>query len=292
MSDAAATFEEQRRYLRGVAYRMLGSVSDAEDVVQEAFLRWHGAARDAVADPRAFLVRVTTRLCLDHLKSARVRRESYVGPWLPEPWPSDADDPHWHAGDDVSVALLMTLERLSPLERAAFLLHDVFDVDYGEIAGTLERSELACRQLVSRAREHVRRERPRFDASPDQQRRVASAFHAALLSGDTAALAGLLAEDAVFYSDGGGKRVAALKPIAGRDKIGRFIQGLQRKYGLPPPAAIELASFNGLPGLLIFDPEGLQTVALEMHGERIAAIYSVRNPDKLQHLLREPVRRV
>lgn len=282
MSDVAATFEAHRRYLKGIAYRMLGSVSDAEDLVQEAFLRWHSAQRESVADPRAFLVTITTRLCLDHLKSARVRRESYVGTWLPEPL---ADSAEWGGGnEDVSVALLLTLERLSPLERAAFLLHDVFDVDYAGVADALERSEAACRQLVSRAREHVQRERPRFEATPDEQRRVAMAFHAALLSGDTRALGALLAEDAVLYSDGGGKRLAALRPIHGRDKLLRFIEGLARKYGLPPPEGIATASLNGLPGFLLHDSEGMHSVALDVHGERVAAIYLVRNPDKLRHL--------
>jgi RNA polymerase sigma-70 factor (ECF subfamily) len=283
--EATAVFETHRRYLRGVAYRMLGSVSDADDVVQEAFLRWHGADVSGVAEPRAFLTRVTTRLCLDHLKSARVRRESYVGVWLPEPVPTDAGSEWSGSREDISVALLVTLERLSPLERAAFLLHDVFDVDFGSVAEALERSEAACRQLAARAREHVRRERPRFEATPETRERVMAAFHGALVSGDAGALSALLAEDAVLYTDGGGKRVAARNPIDGRPKIMRFYEGIARKYGLPPAESIELCGLNGLPGLLLHTPEGMESIAIEVNGERIAAIYAMRNPEKLRHLL-------
>jgi RNA polymerase sigma-70 factor (ECF subfamily) len=283
--EATAVFETHRRYLRGVAYRMLGSVSDADDVVQEAFLRWHGVDASGVAEPRAFLMRVTTRLCLDHLKSARVRRESYVGVWLPEPVPTDAGSEWSGAREDVSVALLLALERLSPLERAAFLLHDVFDVDFGSVAEALERSEAACRQLAARAREHVRRERPRFEATREASERVMAAFHGAVVSGDVGALSELLAEDAVLYTDGGGKRVAARNPIEGRPKIMRFFEGIARKYGLPRAENVSLCGLNGLPGLLLVVPDGIQTIAIEVHGERIAAIYSMRNPDKLTHLL-------
>ncbi len=279
--DAEGTFEACRGHLRAVAYRMLGSVSDAEDVVQEAFLRWRAVDVGGVNEPRAFLTRITTRLCLDQLKSARVQRETYVGTWLPEPLVTPEPT---ELSDDLSIALLMALERLSPLERAAFLLHDVFDVDYPAIAETLERSEVACRQLAARAREHVRNDQPRFATSPDASERVMAAFLSAMVSGDIGALAELLAEDAIFYTDGGGKRRAALHPIEGRPKILRFVQGIARKYGLPPPEGAERAWLNGLPGLLLYGADGVETIALGVHQGRIAALYGCRNPDKLRHL--------
>ena len=298
--DAAASFEPHRRFLVGLAYRMLGSVAEAEDVAQDAFLRWHGVDRASVAEPRAFLARIATRLCFDRMKAASAQRERYVGTWLPEPvveagpglGSAGAADhavdrgPHHAAelAEDVSFALLMTLERLSPLERAAFLLHDVFDLDYAEIARTLERSEAACRQLAARGRDHVRDQRPRFEASPDDRARLAGAFHTAMLHGDLAALAQLLADDAVFYTDGGGKRSAALNPIYGKAKILRFLAGLAAKQRLPDPAAAAPAQINGLPGFVIRTDEGLETLAFETSGDHIAAIYGVRNPDKLRHL--------
>jgi RNA polymerase sigma-70 factor (ECF subfamily) len=283
-TEAQTVFEAQRRHLRGVAYRMLGSVSDAEDVVQEAYLRWRTVDAASVAEPRAFLTRVVTRLCLDHLKSARVRRESYVGTWLPEPVPTAELD----GSEDLSVALLMTLERLSPLERAAFLLHDVFDVDYTSLAETLERSEAACRQLVTRAREHVRSERRRFEASPGESERVLSAFYTAALSGDASALTALLTESATLYTDGGGKRLAALQPIYGRDKIVRFFSGIRRKGGMAVVERVEPASLNGLPGAIIHGSDGLLTVAFALDAGQIAEIYITRNPDKLRHLQSNP----
>jgi RNA polymerase sigma-70 factor, ECF subfamily len=281
----AAGFEAHRRHLTGLAYRMLGSLAEAEDVVQEAFLRWHAADRAAVANPRAFLAKTVTRLCLDQLKSARARRETYVGPWLPEPVLDEAAlaaDTNAEFAHDLSVALLLTLERLSPLERAAFLLHDVFDMGYAEVAETLSRSEAACRQLAARAREHVRATRPRYRVSPDEGDRLAAAFRAASQSGDAAALARLLAADAVLYTDGGGRRVAALNPIYGADKISRFVVALAAKY---PPLPARPQRINGLPGFVVPDPEGgAQTVAFAIDGGKIAAIYLVRNPEKLRHV--------
>jgi RNA polymerase sigma-70 factor, ECF subfamily len=282
-------FEAHRDHLLGLAYRMLGSIAEAEDVVQEAYLRWHAADTGDVADPRAYLARVVTRLGLDHLKSARVRREHYVGPWLPEPV-VDADA--LSAGtaseyaDDVTVALLLALERLSPLERAAFLLHDVFDLDFAEVARTLKRSEAACRQLAARGRAHVREARPRFPVDPGAADRLAAAFLAASREGDADALRAILAEDAVLRSDGGGKRPAALAPILGRDRIVRFFAGVTRKlresgYVLTPtPARI-----NGQPGVVLRDADGIvQTMALEIRDGAIVAVDIVRNPDKLGHL--------
>jgi len=286
-SDAAG-FEAHRRHLMSLAYRMLGSLAEAEDAVQEAYLRWHAADRGAVENPRAYLSRVVTRLCLDQLRSARVRRERYVGPWLPEPVIDEAALAAESASDyahDLSVALMLALERLSPLERAAFLLHDVFEVEFAEIARTLGRNEAACRQLASRAREHVRAARPRFAVSAEEGERLALAFRAAAASGDAAALAKLLASDAVLYSDGGGKRQAALNPIRGRDKIIRFLAGIARKVPTVGEWHAQPAQINGAPGLALRAPDGAkQTVAFDIERGRIAAIYIVLNPEKLRHI--------
>jgi len=281
MSDDA--FEPHRRFLVGLAYRMLGSVAEAEDVTQDTFVRWTGVAdKDAIAEPRAYLARIVSRLCLDRMKSARARREQYVGTWLPEPFVDASPDQTFAA--DLSVALLMTLERLSPLERAAFLLHDVFDMDYRDVAEVLDRTDDACRQLAARAREHVRDERPRFTATADTSTRLATAFHAAMQNGDLGQLAQMLAEDAVLYSDGGGKKLAALNPIYGRDKILRFVEGVTRKPTMPIIEQAEPATINGLPGFVLRTSEGVETLAVEIADDRIVAIYLVRNPDKLRHL--------
>ncbi|MEQ9812540.1 MAG: sigma-70 family RNA polymerase sigma factor [Azospirillaceae bacterium] len=281
-------FESHRRYLLGVAYRMLGSVADAEDAVQDAWLRWHRAGRDGVDDVRAYLTRVVTRLCLDRLRSARQRREEYVGPWLPEPLidhPALIVDGPEETARDVSIALLMTLERLSPLERAAFILHDVFDMDYAGIATALGRGEAACRQLVSRARAHVHAARPRFDVSGEENAAVTEAFLQATETGDVSAIAGLLAGNARLYTDGGGKLRAALNPISGADRIFRFFAGVARKGGSGRPRWSRRLTINGMPGMLLLDPYGLpQTVVLETANGLITAIYITRNPDKLRHL--------
>ena len=287
---AADGFEPHRRHLTGLAYRMLGSLAEAEDAVQEAYLRWHRTDQAKVADARAFLSKTVTRLCLDQLKSARARRESYVGPWLPEPLVEEAGLAAESAGElahDLSVALLLALERLSPLERAAFLLHDVFDMEFAEVAETLGRSEAACRQLAARAREHARAARPRFPVRPDEGARLAEAFMAAARSGDAAALGRLLATDAALHSDGGGKKRAALNVIHGRDKIAAFFSGLVRKQAAAITAIrVRPARINGLPGFVAVEPDGtVQTIALEIAGTEIAAIYVVRNPDKLRHVV-------
>lgn len=274
-------FEAHRRFLAGIAYRMLGSVAESEDVVQDAFVKTVSLDWSMIDEPRAYLARVVTRLCLDRLKSARARREEYVGTWLPEPMIEDAST---EVADDLSVALLMTLERLSPLERAAFLLHDVFDMDYSAIAGVLERSEPAVRQLAARARDHVRDERPRFERTREAEAKLTAAFAGAMLSGDPAALSKLLAEDAVFYSDGGGKKKAALNPIYGREKIVRFFVGIQNKHAPVTPETARPVRINGLPGFVLTTSDGLETIAIETSGDHIVAIYAIRNPDKLAHL--------
>ena len=280
-----AIFEAQRSRLTRLAYRMLGSVAEAEDAVQDAWPRWAGANHATIDEPAAWLVRVVTRLCLDRLRAARARRETYVGPWLPEPLIEElAEDPLERA-EDVSVAFLLALQRLSPLERAAFLLHDVFDADYAALAKTLGREEAACRQLLSRARAHLKEARPRFSVPRDEAARLAAAFMDAAARNDTTALAELLAEDCVLISDGGGKRKAALRPLVGRDDVLALIRGLAWRQGWPPSGAIRPARINGYPGVVLEDPEGVQTIAFEPDGEgHVAAIYIVRNPDKLRRV--------
>lgn len=274
-------FEQHRQFLIGVAYRMLGSLAEAEDVVQDAYLRWTSSDRSNVEHPRAFLARIVSRLCLDRMKSAASRREEYVGTWLPEPVVAPPTQP---LADDLSVALLMTLERLSPLERAAFLLHDVFDMDYSAIAETIGRTEAACRQLAARAREHVRDERPRFNATPESRAKLSDAFQATLQQGDIEGFARLLADEAVFYTDGGGKRQAALNPIFGKAKIVRFIEGIAKKGARLHPEHAERVTINGLPGFVFRRPEGVETLSFDVENDKIVALYWISNPDKLRHL--------
>jgi RNA polymerase sigma-70 factor (ECF subfamily) len=285
MSDADR-FEAQRPRLIRLAYRMLGSMAEAEDVAQDAWLRWQGADRAAIDDPAAWLVRVATRLALDRLRADKARRAAYRGPWLPEPLIEDiAEDPVERA-EEVSVAFLLALERLSPLERAVFLLHDVFETDYPDVAETLHRSEAACRQLAVRAREHVRQAQPRFQVARDEAARLAVAFMEAARRNDLGALKSLLAEDAVMITDGGGKRGAALRPLIGRDDVLAFIHGLAWRQGWPAGAElVRLARINGSPGAILKTADGLSTIAFEPDGEgRIGAIYVVRNPEKLRGL--------
>jgi RNA polymerase sigma-70 factor (ECF subfamily) len=280
-------FETERPRLGRLAYRMLGSVAEAEDVVQDAWLRWRGADAEAIDNPAAWLVRATTRLCIDRLRAAKTRREAYRGPWLPEPLVEDfASDPLERA-EEVSVAFLLALERLSPLERAVFLLHDVFDADYADIAETLDRSEVACRQLAARARAHVRDARPRFQVPDDEAARLALAFMDAARRNDLTALKGLLAEDAVLISDGGGKRKAALRPMIGRDDVIALITGLTWRGSIPMAGDIRLARINGAFGVVLQANDGVLTIAFEPGEDgKLAAIYMVRNPDKLGHVAR------
>ena len=274
-----------RGRLLGLAYRMLGSRSDAEDVVQDAYLRFAGA--QDVHNAEAFLVTVVTRLCLDRLKSAKAQREVYVGPWLPEPV-FDAEglsaDAATELADDLSFALLLALDRLSPLERAAFLLHDVFDTPFSEIAAMLDRTEASCRQLASRARRTVRDNRPAPAKAPDNHGRLLQAFAEAVASGNVARLAELLRTDAVALTDGGGRKTAARNPIIGADKIARFFIGIAAKNA-GHDMRIEPAMINGAFGALLYlDGELDNTMSMAIDGEKIAAIYIVRNPDKLRHL--------
>jgi RNA polymerase sigma-70 factor, ECF subfamily len=285
--EEAGSFEAHRGALMGLAYRMLGSRAEAEDVLQDAYLRWHTADRSAIEEPRRFLGTVVTRLCLDRMKSARARREIYVGQWLPEPVVDETfgDDGADDLARDISIALMLVLERLSPLERASFLLHDVFGLDFVEVSRTLGRGEAACRQLAARAREHIHAEQPRFSASREEGHRLAAAFQKAAASGDTGALRQILAEDVVLYSDGGGKRAAALNPIHGADKILRFVEGIARKNPALFAAQIRPATVNGLAGLVLRETDGsLDTLAFDHRDGRIVAIYATRNPDKLRHV--------
>jgi RNA polymerase sigma-70 factor (ECF subfamily) len=298
MSNPATSFELYRRRLLGLAYRMLGSMADAEDAVQETYLRWHAADRDNVSDPRAFLMTTTTRICLDMLTSARARREEYVGPWLPEPvldTAALAPDSRTELSEDLSIALLLMLDRLSPLERAAFLLHDVFDFSFSEVATALQRSDAACRKLAARARAHVRAIRPRGATAPPRSEEIdakhaqlMSAFLAATGSGDLDALMQMLASDVRIVTDGGGKVASALNVVDGADRVARFLVEATRKR----PGAwwrddftLRFATINGMPGVIVDAPEGpVQTAAFEIAGGVVRALYVVRNPDKLRHL--------
>lgn len=292
MSDTIV-FQRHRAHLLNIAYRMLGEMAAAEDVVQEAWLRWQRVDGEDVRDPRAWLSAATVRLSLDALRKVRARRESYIGPWLPEPLlPDDtrafaADAPAARAelASDLSLALLHVLERLSPEERAALILHDAFDCDYSEIAATLEKTEAACRKLVSRARERVKEDRPRFTASKDAHRDLLMRFAKASASSDPHEMAALLAPDAIAYTDGGGRVAAALNPIYGADKIARFIHGLGRKFYAGALLETAMTEINGQPALVIRDgPEMLGVIAIETDGEQITTLYGLRNPDKLQRL--------
>ena len=291
MNDSVLHFESHRRRLLALAYRMLGSRADAEDTVQDAWLRWSDVGCDEVDNPTAFLSRTVTRLCLDRLKSAQTKREVYVGTWLPEPLVDDdalfQPDPltMHELACDLSFAFLLTLERLSPLERAAFLLHDVFDMGYSEIAEALERSEAACRQLAARARRNVKRPHAAPPVPRESGERLAAAFVKAARDGDVAALAKVLADDAVFLSDGGGRMAAVPYPISGRDAVAKVIIGFATK---PVPEALHVrpARINGLAGLVVSaNGHLIQTLAFETDGDGlIKTVYVTRNPDKLQRV--------
>ena len=279
-AGAAGLFDPLRPMLTRVAYRMLGSVADAEDVVQDAFIRWLGTDRGAVREPAAFLRRTVTRLCLDQLKSARAQRETYIGPWLPDPLLEEDE-----ADDDVTLPLMLALERLSPLERAAFLLHDVFGVGFDEVAATIDRDPAAARQLAARARAHVRDARPRYKLEKARGLEIARAFFEASRSGDMETLGALLAADVGMWADGGGKRPAAAVPILGRKlvlTVQRSIAVLLRKYG---STLVHTGIINGLPGFVTREADGeLQTTALAIEDGKITGIYVMRNPDKLRHV--------
>ncbi|MDP9239064.1 MAG: RNA polymerase sigma-70 factor [Actinomycetota bacterium] len=277
MADSEA-FVELRPLLFAVAYRMLGSATEAEDVLQEAYLRWADVAE--ASSPRAYLTTVVVRLCVDHLRSARVRRESYVGTWLPEPVLLDPEpDAVAVLADSVSLAFLVLLEELTPVERGAFLLREVFGYEYGEIAAMLDRTEPSCRQLVSRAKRHVAERRTRFDADREQSRELTRQFLAACATGDLDGLMSLLARDVVVYTDGGGKAQAALRPVHGADKAGRLLIGISKKaVGF----TVREVVLNGQPGVvLVVDSVVTTALVIDVVGSQVSAVRIIANPDKL-----------
>jgi RNA polymerase sigma-70 factor, ECF subfamily len=287
-TTAGATFRELRRLMFSIAYRMTGSVSDAEDIAQEAFIRLERAQREGehVESPKSWLSTVTTRLAIDHLRSARVQRESYVGPWLPEPLLTDpAPGPAEHAevADSASQAFLVMLETLSPVERAVFLLREVFGCDYPEIADAVGKSEQNCRQLATRARRHVDARRPRFDPDERSREELFERFIAASETGDTQALKEVLAADVVLYSDGGGKASAARKPIEGALRVSRLMVAVARKRNRRGGCRSEFATVNGQPGRILFDPDGSisDILSVDVFDGAIQVVRVTRNPDKL-----------
>jgi RNA polymerase sigma-70 factor (TIGR02957 family) len=289
MTDRELLLDELRPVAFAIAYRMLGSVSEAEDVVQEALLRLHRALEDGeqIASPRAFLATVTTRLAINELRSARARRERYVGEWLPEPIITDgADDPARHAeiSDSLSLAMLVLLESLSPEQRAVLLLHDVFDYGYSEIAAIVGKSEANVRQLATRARRHVERRRPRFQTTREQRDELARRFFAAVEQGDLAGLEALLAHDVELTGDGGGKAPALARTLHGRSRVARLL--INSVVARLPEVSSRLAEVNGGPGALYLDARQrlIGVVALDIAGGQITSINSIVNPDKLAHL--------
>lgn len=285
--DAIAAFRAHRPELFGIAYRMLGSVADAEDILQDAWLKWSSACRGGVRQPRPYLAKTVVNLALNKLTSAAVRRETYVGPWLPEPLVAIEPDAGREAelAEAVSLAMLVVLETLSPLERAVFVLNEVFGYSFGEIAGMLGRTETSVRQVGARARSHVRARRPRYDAPAHIRRRVTEQFLAACAGGDLNQMMALLAPDVTAWTDGGGKIRAAIRPLRGADRVARWVLGVIARQ----PAGFEASHVlvNGQPGLLLTSGGTLDNVvAADLDREdRICAIRLIRNPDKLRHLI-------
>jgi RNA polymerase sigma-70 factor, ECF subfamily len=285
------TFEQYRRLLFSIAYRMLGSVTDAEDMLQEAFIRWQHSSGDEVRSPRALLVTIVTRLCINHLQSARVRREEYVGQWLPEPLLTDPEsDPLevLRANESLSIAFLVLLERLAPIERAVFLLREVFEYEYSEVARILGQSEVNCRQILRRARQHVSEVRPRFTASAEERNNLLEQFLQATSRGDMEGLIDLLASDVVLHSDGGGKALAVPNLVVGADKVARGILGSLGKL-VPSNLLSRMAFINGQPGIVSYlNGQPYSVLTLDSSEGRIQAIYVVTNPEKLSHLPKLP----
>ena len=289
MADTrAAVFTDARPLLFAIAYRMLGSVADAEDVVQDAYLRWQQTPDEEIRAPRAYLTTIVTRLAINQLQSARVQRESYVGPWLPEPLVTEhAPDPTEpvELAESLSMAFMLMLERLSPIERAVLLLHDVFDFDYAEIARIVDKSETNCRQLLSRAKKHLGTAEARFDADPAQAERLLQRFNTAANAGDVDGIVAVLAEDITLWTDGGGRaRGATLAPVHGAENVARFVADVLRRH-VPAERTVRLTRINGQPGFLVYvGGRAHAAVIFEVREARIQAIYSISNPDKLQSL--------
>ena len=282
MDTSAVTAEELRPLMLSIAYRMVGSFSEAEDLVQEAFVRLHETGD--VSAPKAWLTTVLTRLCIDHLRSARVRREQYTGTWLPEPVLADPAPDAAVRAESLSMAVLVLLESLTPVERAVFVLHDVFDYGYDEISEIVGKTPENCRQLAARARRHVDERRPRFEPSREQREELARRFIAALYEGETDGLVELLAADAAFYGDGGGKAPAVGRSLHGRDEVAKVLAGFGR-VGVRRGAIVQFAEINGQPGLLAFEDRALVAAwSLVISDGVIQAIHGVVNPDKLAHI--------
>ena len=281
-------FLQYRPLLLSIAYRMMGSMADAEDLVQETFIKWETSSEADIRSPRAYLVTILSRLCNHQLESARVQREQYVGPWLPEPVSTGATADPLNASElqeSLSMAFLLLLERLTPVERAAFLLHDVFGYSYEDLARVLMKGEAGCRQIVHRAREHVTENRPRFEPAPEQHQRLLQEFVVAASSGDLEGLVSVLADDVILYSDGGGKANAALRPLHGAFNVARFILGAIAK-SVPTDVSVHIEDVNGQPSVVYRLPRGSAGCALSVAiaGKRISQILVVTNPDKLVHL--------
>lgn len=283
-------FEQYRPMMFAIAYRMLGSAMEAEDIVQEAYLRYQATESDTIQSHRAFLGTVVTRLCLDQLKSAKVKRETYIGSWLPEPILTDSH-PEVLASDHetISIAFLILLESLTPVERAVFLLREVFDYDYSEIAAIVDKSDVSCRKLFSRAKQHILDNRPRFEMKPDDHHALFTKFMYTVSTGDMDSLMTLLVDDVVLYSDGGGKVLAARLPVIGRELVAKFLINIKRlgdKQETPEGYRVEFAQVNGQVGLLIRDKSGIVTslFTAEVEHGKIRTLHIQRNPDKLRHL--------
>ncbi len=287
--QALDLFEGHRQLLFGIAHRMLGTVMDAQDIVQDTFLRWQQISPDEVNSPRAWLTTVVTRLCINHLNSARVQRETYVGPWLPEPLVAERESQpveNAQLADSLSLAFLVVLETLTPTERAVFILREVLNCEFSEIAPIVNRSEVNCRQILARARKHVEERRPRFDSSPEQAEELTLRFQRAVKNGEIENLSDYLADDVVLVSDGGGKARALLRPICGSEPIARLLVGAARKFG-SKAEEVKKATINGLPGLVSFEGDrALRVMAFGIRDGRIHELFIITNPDKLRHLSR------
>lgn len=279
--DRTETFTQHRPLLFSIAYRLTGSVMEAEDILQEAFLRWQNPSDVDVRNPKAYLSAIVTRLGIDHLRSGQVQREEYIGPWLPEPLMTEHPPDTAVLAESLSMAFLVLLESLSPVERAVFLLREVFDYEYEEIARVVEKSEANCRQLLKRAKQHLASRRPRFNTSKEQQQQITFQFAQACVNGDMNGLLSLLADDIVSYSDGGGKATAATKPIHGPDRVARFWLGLARNA--PPGFTARFGQANGQPAIVGYVNDRLYSLSiLHIADGRIQRIFSVLNPDKLR----------
>lgn len=287
--QALDLFEEHRKLLFGIAYRMLGTVMDAQDMVQDTFLRWQQTPHEEVNSARAWLTTVITRLCINHLKSARVQRETYFGPWLPEPLVAERESQpveNAQLADSLSLAFLVLLETLTPTERAVFILREVLNCEFSEIAPIVKRSEVNCRQILVRARKHVEERRPRFDASPEQAEELMLQFQRAVINGEIENLLSILASDVVLMSDGGGKAPALSKPLRGAESLARLVVGARRRFD-SKTEQVKKVTVNGLPGLVSFEGDrAVRVTAFGISDGRIHALFIITNPDKLRHLAR------